>query len=196
MRRVEVGGDFSEDISEWNDVDDEEIHSVLLTPDEIAEKTKLWTEHNREYLADQLLKKGLGKPIEELAGEKVILPLILLTLSFFIVQKKRKIAKIHTAPTQSMSEAAIQALTGNRPKLSRKINRDAIEKLLSPPSSSSVPTADAVPIPISTNMTNIGSTKLAVDEGGGGEEEDDYYNEEEGGDDGHFGDYDEYNEFY
>lgn len=49
--------DFDADVSKWDDIDDDEILNAMLSADEVAEKTRVWTEINREYLDQQELKR-------------------------------------------------------------------------------------------------------------------------------------------
>lgn len=39
-----------ENVENWTDIDDDEIAQVFLTQDEVAMKTELWEENNRDYI--------------------------------------------------------------------------------------------------------------------------------------------------
>ncbi|KAF3939044.1 hypothetical protein ABW19_dt0207590 [Dactylella cylindrospora] len=68
----------STDPENLEDVDDDEIESIMMTPDEVAMKTKIWYEYNREYLLAQEAKKlkaeadekaGIGKKVRKKRGK-------------------------------------------------------------------------------------------------------------------------------
>ncbi|OMH84354.1 Transcription factor IIIB 90 kDa subunit [Zancudomyces culisetae] len=45
-----------EDISKWSDIDDDEINDIILPPEQVSKKTKLWDAKNSDYLQQQALK--------------------------------------------------------------------------------------------------------------------------------------------
>ncbi|EPS44373.1 hypothetical protein H072_1640 [Dactylellina haptotyla CBS 200.50] len=100
------------------DVDDDEIESIMMNPEEVALKTKIWYEYNREYLLAQEAKR-LKAEADEKAG----------------ISKKARKKRGKTKPRDSSfpdmpaspAEAAREML--KKKTFSRKINYAALDSL-------------------------------------------------------------------
>ncbi|KAK6337780.1 transcription factor TFIIIB subunit brf1 [Orbilia brochopaga] len=108
----------SADPENLEDVDDDEIESIMMTPEEVALKTKIWYEYNREYLLQQEAKR-LKMEADEKAG----------------VGKKTRKKRGKTKPRDSSfpdmpaspAEAAREMM--KKKTFSRKINYAALDSL-------------------------------------------------------------------
>ncbi|KAF3923203.1 hypothetical protein ABW20_dc0109915 [Dactylellina cionopaga] len=108
----------SADPENLEDVDDDEIESIMMNPEEVALKTKIWYEYNREYLLAQEAKR-LKAEADEKAG----------------IGKKARKKRGKTKPRDSSfpdmpaspAEAAREML--KKKTFSRKINYAALDSL-------------------------------------------------------------------
>ncbi|KAF3913462.1 hypothetical protein AA313_de0203835 [Arthrobotrys entomopaga] len=109
---------ISADPENLEDVDDDEIESIMMNPEEVALKTKIWYEYNREYLLAQEAKR-LKAEADEKAG----------------ISKKARKKRGKTKPRDSSfpdmpaspAEAAREML--KKKTFSRKINYAALDSL-------------------------------------------------------------------
>jgi transcription factor IIIB subunit 2 len=96
---------------ELADIDDEEIESMILTPEEVKLKTQMWHAENKEYL------KGRFVNVKQKITKKIILQQ---------TKKKRRISQAATP-----AEAAKQLLSTR--KFSAEINPNVFDDLLESP---------------------------------------------------------------
>ncbi|KAJ1983282.1 transcription factor TFIIIB subunit brf1 [Dimargaris verticillata] len=190
--------EFSEDISTWEDFDDDEIMLAILTEPEVAHKTEVWTRNNADYLQEQEIKAKIQASRGRSAPS---------------TRKKRNKpgaskggAGGGPGTSASAVEAAKNLLTAK--KLSKKINYAVLENLFEPQSPSTVassphPLTPAMADDISSLAHKAKATEASDapnDDGDGGGEED--VGEEEYDDlvhpmaDDLYGDaYDDFNEY-
>merc|ERR1711963_947098 len=113
----------SEDVDEELDltgIDEDEIDSYLMTPDEIQNKTNLWMMVNKEYLLEQEEKIKKEQELREEMIKNGIDP----------DKKKKSYKKKNRAYLQSNGTAleAIEKIVQEK-KLSSKINYDVLKNL-------------------------------------------------------------------
>ncbi|KAK6517127.1 transcription factor TFIIIB subunit brf1 [Arthrobotrys conoides] len=108
----------SADPDNLEDVDDDEIESVMMSPEEVALKTKIWYEYNREYLLTQEAKRLKAEADEKAGiGKKA--------------RKKRGKAKPRDSSFPDMPASPAEAAREMMKKktFSRKINYAALDSL-------------------------------------------------------------------
>ncbi|EWC47255.1 transcription factor IIIB subunit [Drechslerella stenobrocha 248] len=108
----------SADPENLEDVDDDEIESIMMNPDEVALKTKIWYEYNREYLLAQEAKRLKAEADEKAGiGKKA--------------RKKRGKAKPRDSSFPDMPASPAEAAREMMKKktFSRKINYAALDSL-------------------------------------------------------------------
>lgn len=103
--------DFSPDVSTWSDIDDDEVNNIMLTEEEVKEKTEIWDRENKEFVEEQERKRQ-AKEVE------------------MSTRKRRKSTKrkLNLPAGETPFESAQQMLAMRR--LSKKINYEVLEKLL------------------------------------------------------------------
>ncbi|OMJ26344.1 Transcription factor IIIB 60 kDa subunit [Smittium culicis] len=106
---------FDVDISKWEDFDDSEIENCLLTSEEVEEKTKIWTNNNKEYLELQELKKLFNEKTGNNDDTDKPKP------------KKKKSARVGHKQGETALESTKNMLASK--KLSKKINYDVLDTL-------------------------------------------------------------------
>ena len=101
-------------------IDDDEIDSYLMTPDEIANKTKLWMSVNEEYLKEQEEKLKKEQEMREEMIKNGIDP-----------DKKKKTYKKRNKSYLQSNGTALEAIEKivQEKKLSSKINYDVLKNL-------------------------------------------------------------------
>ncbi|KAK6509845.1 transcription factor TFIIIB subunit brf1 [Arthrobotrys musiformis] len=108
----------SVDPDNLEDVDDDEIESVMMTPEEVALKTKIWYEYNREYILAQEQKRLKAEADEKAGiGKKA--------------RKKRGKAKPRDSSFPDLAASPAEAAREMMKKktFSRKINYAALDSL-------------------------------------------------------------------
>ena len=125
----------SESISDSEFADDVEVNNCLLTPSEVAIKTRIWTHENREYLRAQSAKILKQKLAEEHGTARVI------------IRRRRRRTRIgdmsaymdedgqEGMPIAGSPEEAVMKMMGKR-AFSKKINYGSIAKAYGGSSSS------------------------------------------------------------
>merc|ERR1719370_30286 len=129
--RPEVGDggeETTEDMAEYEldltGIDDDEIESFLLSPEEVKFKTQLWMKVNKEYLAEQ--REKLKKKEEE--REEMIKQGI-------DPDKKKKVYRKRKSGTSDTAVEAIEKMAVEK-KISTKINYDVLKNLTVVPQNS------------------------------------------------------------
>ncbi|KAJ1972436.1 transcription factor TFIIIB subunit brf1 [Dimargaris xerosporica] len=133
--------EFSEDISTWEDFDDDEIMLAILTEPEVAHKSEVWTRNNADYLQEQEIKAK----IQASRGR-----------SAPVTRKKRNkpgASKFGASGGPGTSASAVEAAKNllTAKKLSKKINYAVLENLFEPQSPS---TAASSPHPLTPAMAD------------------------------------------
>jgi transcription factor IIIB subunit 2 len=99
-----------------SDVDDEEVEAMILTPEEVKLKTKVWYNANKTYLEEMAIKRMVEK-------DKGINPL----------SRKGKNKRKHVQPASTPAEAAKQLVAAK--KISKKINHAVFDDMFESPES-------------------------------------------------------------
>jgi transcription factor IIIB subunit 2 len=112
-KKIRVVSTLNSDAEEQElaDIDDEEIESVILTPEEVKQKTQVWYAENKEYIKERLGKREAEDNKEDRPSTK-----------------KRRINQAATP-----AEAAKQLLSTK--KFSAKINPDVFDSMFESPES-------------------------------------------------------------
>lgn len=114
------------DDANLSDVDCEEIDAMILTPEEVALKTRVWYTENKEYLEEMAVRRMIEKDKGTSHSKKG-------------KQKNKK----KLPPASSPAEAAKQLLVNK--KLSKKINQAVFDDMFeSPESIAKIKARDAI----------------------------------------------------
>merc|ERR1719431_1188489 len=109
--------DFDEHELDLTGIDEDEIDSFLLTPEEVKFKTQLWHKVNQEYLEEQRLKLKKEKEEREEMIKQGIDP-----------DKKKKVYRKRKAGSSGTAVEAIEKMALEK-KISTKINYDVLKNL-------------------------------------------------------------------
>merc|ERR1719233_1560127 len=109
--------DLAEHELDLTGIDDDEIESFLLTPEEVKFKTQLWLKVNQEYLEEQREKLKKEKEEREELIKQGIDP-----------DKKKKVYRKRKSGTSDTAVEAIEKMVAEK-KISTKINYDVLKNL-------------------------------------------------------------------
>jgi len=101
-------------------IDEDEIESYLMTPEEVICKTKMWVSVNKDYLKEEMVKRKLEKEEREEIISKGLDP--------DQVKKKRSYTKKRKTGDHITAVDAIESMVSEK-KLSTKINYDVLLNL-------------------------------------------------------------------
>ncbi|CEP08257.1 hypothetical protein [Parasitella parasitica] len=121
-----------------SDVDCDEIEAMILTPEEVNLKTRVWYSANKDYLEEMAIRRMVG-------NEKGV-----------SATRKAKHKKKKQPPASSPAEAAKQLL--EKKKLSRKINQAVFDDMFESPES-------IAKIKVRDTLKKMGSTTEVPDVG-------------------------------
>merc|ERR1712083_1284716 len=117
----ESGKETTEDFAAYEldltGIDDDEIESFLLSPEEVKFKTQLWMKVNKEYLAEQQEKLRKEKEEREEMIKQGKDP-----------DKKKKVYRKRKSGTSNTAVEAIEKMVAEK-KISTKINYDVLKNL-------------------------------------------------------------------
>ncbi|KAI7834568.1 cyclin-like protein [Kickxella alabastrina] len=101
--------DFNIDVSTWNEFDDDEVRNIMLTEEEVKQKTEIWDRENKEFMEERE-RKRMAKEADS-SGRK----------------RRRSTKKKVVIAGATPLESAQNMLAMRR--LSKKINYDVLGKL-------------------------------------------------------------------
>ena len=113
----ETTEDFAEHELDLTGIDDDEIESFLLTPEEVKFKTQLWMKVNEEYLQEQCEKLKKEKEEREEMIKQGIDP-----------DRKKRVYRKRKSGSSDTAVEAIEKMAVEK-KISTKINYDVLKNL-------------------------------------------------------------------
>ena len=114
---IEVTEDSAENELDLTGIDDDEIQSFLLTPEEVKFKTQLWMKVNKEYLQEQREKLKKEKEEREEMIKQGIDP-----------DRKKRVYRKRKYGSSDTAVEAIEKMAVEK-KISTKINYDVLKNL-------------------------------------------------------------------